>query len=68
MTKGDIKWLNNKLKYEDLAAERNMDVDHWYDMMSDMSDAQFKRFQALLLSNDVKELNNFLDQFGIKHV
>jgi hypothetical protein len=67
-TKGDIRWLHGKLKYEDFAENRNMDINHWYEMMEGMTFKQFKRFEALFYSADMEGIEDFLDQFGIKHL
>ena len=79
MTKHEITYLHAELEYPELTKLFNWDLDHWHEMLQDMTDGQYKRFIALKLNfsganpkevqdKALKDLIDFLDQFGINRI
>lgn len=68
MNNNDVKWLNQKLKYETFGEDFEMDIDHWIEKFEDVSDKWFNRLRALFFSGKIDELENDLDKIGIKRI
>ena len=68
ITEHDIVRLHRMIEFDELTAIFNWDINHWKQMMKNMTVPQYKRFIALYLDSDIKGLEDFLDQFGIKHL
>ena len=66
-TDGDIVWLNNKLKWEEVGEKFNCDIEHWREkMLGKLTKNQFMRFKALFFAANLYEIEKFLEQFNIE--
>ena len=68
MSRNDIVWLHNKLKYETIGEQFDMNLDHWLEMFEDVSDKWFNRMRALFYNGKLEELSHDLEVVGIKKI
>ena len=68
MTREDIIWLNNKLKFETIGEDFEMDINHWIEKMDLISDKWFQRLRALFFNGKLDELESDLIKIGIKKI
>lgn len=68
MTREDIVWLNNKLKFETIGEDFEMDINHWIEKIELISDKWFNRLRALFFNGNLDELESDLIKIGIKQV